>query len=408
MEATRIGLGHVVGAAVLAVSVAAASPVAFAQFGGHGGLNAGLSSRDLRQLEDILMLDDEQREVVHLLFEDFMQRMQEISRKQRAEREAHIKAMSAGVFDRDGRQGRMIEKANKMRLDLEGQFLGDVRVILSEEQAQQWPILERAIWRNQSVPLGYLSGERVDLTKLIPQVKLEEASLVSISPLLEQYEVDFDRVLAARYEGQTRVGAQIQKVWGSGDDDAINELFIRMRRFSVRVRDVNRRYAREIGGMLAGEEQARFNDAFKRASFPQVFRPGRAQRVLDLVLAYEDLSGEQRSIVEGIGEGFSRDMSNLNEQHIAVAEKLETSMNSREWGRYLAAGDRGNRGGDREQTPLEKVVQKKRELDSRIIERIQRLLSEAQAERLEDQLNEIRQREREQRGDRGRQFRRDR
>ncbi|MCH7899188.1 MAG: hypothetical protein IIC62_07565, partial [Proteobacteria bacterium] len=40
------------------------------------------------------MLDDEQREVVLLLFEDFRKETQEISRKQRAEQDRHRKRLA--------------------------------------------------------------------------------------------------------------------------------------------------------------------------------------------------------------------------------------------------------------------------------------------------------------------------
>ena len=395
--------------AVLAVSLAAVTPSVHAQFGGFGGQGANINSRDLRQYGDILGLDDEQREVVQILFEDFMQGSQEITSKQRSEREALIEAVRSG--DGDWSQMRTLgELANKKREDLQEQFLGDVRVILSEDQAQQWPSLERAIRRNQSLRRGFLSGERVDLTQIVVQVELEESSLAEVNVSLGQYEIDLDRAIVARNEAQTRAMGQVRDLFGSGDPSAIEDLFDKQRKLSVRVRDVNRRYAREIEGMLTADDKARFADAFKRASFPQVFRDGRGQRVLDLVLAYEDLGDEQRVTIEEIGESFGRDTLRLNEQHIAVIEDSEMSVSvmdmfrqrgGRQGGRDGNRGGFGNRGrggdSDREPTPQEEVVQKKRDLDAKTIESIERALNEGQAATLEDQLAKIRDQEREER-----------
>jgi Heavy-metal resistance len=400
---------RVVASTVAAVSLVVLAPSASAQFGGFGGQNTGLNSRDMSQYGDILALDDEQRDVVQILFEEFMQETQEITSKMRAQMESAREEMRSGGGDFTQFRT-MAEEAGKKRADLQERFLGDVRVILSEEQAQRWPRLERAIRRNQSLRRGFLSGERVDLTKVLPQIDLVETSLDQVNASLAQYEVDLDRAIVARDEAQTRAMGQVREIFQSGDDGALDDLFDKQRKLSVRVRDVNRRYAREIEGMLGSDEKAAFSEAFRRASFPQVFRTGRGQRVVELVLAYEDLNDEQRTRIEGIAESFGRDRSKLNERHIAAIEDSEMSMSVRDMFRQRGRQGGNRRGGEREATPQDEVAQKKRDLDAKTIESIQRVLGEGQASRLEDQLNKIREQEREQRrgnNDGGR-FRRDR
>lgn len=396
---------------ILAVSIGAVAPAAAAQFGGggFGGQGSTISSRDLRQYGDILELDDEQREVVQILFEDFMQETQDITAKVRTQMEAAREDMRSGGGDFTVFRS-ITEDSNKKREDLQKQFLGDVRVMLSEDQVEHWPRLERAIRRNQSMRRGFMSGERVDLTKVVEQVELDESSLAQVNVALGQYEVDLDRAIVARDEAQTRAIGQAGEVFRSGDRGAIEDLFDKQRKLSVRVRDVNRRYAREIEGRLTEDEKARFSDAFKRASFPQVFRTGQGQRVLDLVLAYEDLGDEQRETIEEIGESFGHDSSKLNDQHIAAIEDSEMSMSVMDMFRQRG-GQQGRRGGnrggfgnrgrggdaDREQTPQEKVVEKKRDLDTKTVQSIERVLNEGQASTLEDQLAKIREQEREER-----------
>ena len=215
-----------------------------------------------------------------------------------------------------------------------------------------------------------------------------------VSPLLEQYEVDFDRALLARYEFVIGMRDKAQEVMQSGNSDEIQSAYRKMLKFSVRVRDVNRRFAREIEGQLAGEEQARFNDAFNRASFPEVFEPSRAQRALDLVLALEDLSSGQRSIVEEIAARFRRDTSILNDQHMAAIDEREDSMKWDEWGRDPAGTELKGQG-NREETPRDKVVRMKRELDAKVIASIERALEEGQVAELENRLVKVREQERE-------------
>ena len=415
---------------IAAACLGAVVPAAQAQFGGgFGGFgrSAGINSRNLEQYADILRLTEEQRDVVQILFEEYTQETQDLSQELRSQMEGMREAMRSGEGGGDFSGFRTVgEQFGKKRQALQDRLLGDVRIMLTEDQATHWPRLERAIRRNQSLRRGFLSGERVDLTRVIGQIDLSEEQLAEVSTVLDGYEVDLDRALVARDAAQTRAMEQAREVFRSGDAEAGEELFEKQRKMSARVRDLNRRYAREIEGLLADDHKARFQDAYKRSSFPQVYRPGRGQRVMELISAYEDLTEEQRDAIASIGETYEREVSNLNQQHAAAIEDSEMSMSVRDMfrmrgrgGRDQGGGGRGNRGdrgdrgdrggrGNRDAGPGAEFVQKKRELDAHTVETIQRLLSEAQAERLEDQLNEIRQREREQRGDRGRQFRRDR
>ncbi|MCH7790665.1 MAG: hypothetical protein IID31_00085 [Planctomycetes bacterium] len=417
-------------ALIAAACLGVFAPAAQAQFGGgFGGFggSAGINSRNLEQYAEILRLTEEQRDVVQILFEEYMQETQDLSQERRSQMESMREAMRSGGGGGDFSRFRTVgEQFGKKRQALQDRLLGDVRVMLTEDQATQWPRLERAIRRDQSLRRGFLSGERVDLTRVVGQVDLSEEQLAEVETVLERYEVDLDRALVARDAAQTRAMEQAREVFRSGDAEAGEELFEKQRKMSARVRDLNRRYAREIEGLLADDHKARFQDSYKRSSFPQVYRPGRGQRVMELISAYEDLTEEQRDAIASIRETYERDVSKVNQQHAAAIEESEMSMTVRDMfrmrgrgGRDQGGGGRGNRGdrgdrgdrggrGNRDAGPGAEFVQKKRELDAHTVETIQRLLSEAQAERLEDQLNEIRQREREQRGDRGRQFRRDR
>ena len=405
-------------AIIAAACIGAVAPAAQAQFGaGMGGFggSAGINSRNLDQYSEILRLTEEQRDVVQILFEVYMQETQDLSQELRSQMEAMRDAMRSGEGGGDFSRFRTVgEQFGQKRQQLQDRLLGDVRIMLTEDQATQWPRLERAIRRDQSLRRGFLSGERVDLTRVIGQVDLTEEQLAEVATVLEGYEVDLDRALVARDEAQTRAMERAREVFRSGDAEAGEELFEKQRKMSARVRDVNRRYAREIEGLLAGDLRARFQDSYKRASFPQVYRPGRGQRVMELITAYEDLTEDQRDAIASIRETHERDAGRLNEQHAAAIEESEMSMSVRDMFRARGRGGRDQRGGgrggrgDRDSGPGAEFVQKKRELDTHTVENIQRLLSESQAEKLENQLNEIRQREREQRGDRGRQFRRDR
>ena len=380
-------------ALIAAACLGAVAPAAQAQFGGgFGGFggSASINSRDLTQYTEILRLTEDQTDVVQILFEEYTQETRDLSQELRSQMESMREAMRSGEGGGDFSRFRTVgEQFGQRRQALQDRLLGDVRVMLTEDQSTQWPRLERAIRRNQSLRRGFLSGERVDLTRVIGQVELSDEQLAQVGTVLDGYEVDLDRALVARDEAQTRAMEQAREVFRSGDTDAGEELFEKQRKMSARVRDVNRRYAREIEGLLAGDHKARFQDAYKRSSFPQVYRPGRGQRVMELITAYEDLTEEQRDSIASIRETYERDVSRVNEQHAAAIEESEMSMTVRDMfrmrgrgGRGQTGGGRGNRGdrgdrgdrggrGDRDAGPGAEFVQKKRELDAHTVESIQ-------------------------------------
>ena len=390
-------------------------------FGFGGGQQQAISSADIERYSQMLDLTGEQRDVVDLLFANYEEEYEASMRALRDE----MQSMREGGGGFEGMRERMSELTQSRR-KLQEAMLGDIRSILNAAQEPAWPRVERAVRRTQGLRQGTLSGERVDIVRVVDDLELDAAGINRIDSILIEYEMAIDSAIARR--DKEREGLR-DRARDSGDPQAA---FEQMRAASERVRDVNRRFARQIESSLEGDSGARFAQSFQRASYPQVYGRGRGQRALEATLGFEDLTPEQRSAIESIKADHTLDTSALNEKHVAVIDEAERSgtLGNRRRGRD-AAGDPGRRGGGgdrearqgrrpgqgegdrpgqgrrpgqgegdrpsrgfggRDSGPGAEIAQQKRELDTKTLQRVRDILNESQAGRLDELLRAARER----------------
>ena len=156
----------------------------------------------------------------------------------------------------------------------------------------------------------------------------------------------------------------------AGDMDALQALMDKGREASDRVREVNRRYARQIEPMLPEGARPGFGEAVNRASFPEVYRPTHARRVLDAAVALDGLDENQAASVRAIAEGYARDLAAANREMAAAIEEREKTMDARQ----LMRGGRGRGRGD----GMEALYEARRALEESTLESLRKVLTEEQ------------------------------
>jgi len=391
----RNGLGRLIVVCAAAVGAVAISP-AQAQFGGGGrqGMAAALNSRDLGRYADILGLDPEQREVVEVLFEGYMDEFQAGIQEFRDEMNAIREEMrdERGGPERWQAMGELMETFREKGERLQSTMLGDMRAILTTEEEEHWPRVERAIRRDQTLRRGFLSGERVDVVRLVDRLELGESEEAELDSVLIQYEIELDKALEARNDMQEDAMEDIRELFQSGDEEKMQDMMDKGRKASARVRDVNKRYFRQIESMLAGDARYQFEEAYKQAAFPQVYRGQRGGRVLESVGNFDDLTEDQQRTLTAIRNDYEREIGAINTEHAKAIEENEMTMTVRDFFRR----GRGDRGGDR--GPGSEFNDRKRELDDKTLESVKQILSAEQVERMEARIRELRDQEREDRG----------
>jgi hypothetical protein len=345
--------------------------------GGFGrGLEPGVSSRDLGQIEKILAMGDEQTELLHVLHEGYQEQFRARAEAVRQKmREAREKAQETGDWSvmRDLRED--FESFADEREAMDSAFMSDVRAILTADQEGRWPKVEMAMHRSQHLGRGLIRGERVDLVAVLDGLEIEDASVrEQITPIVDRYEIELDRQLMKRVEVYEDGFRRMGELRRDGDMEGLQELMDKGRDASLRVRDVNERFARQLAGALPGDLGARFDAAVKREAYPDVYRPGHARLSLDAARGFSDLTEDQSARVAALASSFDRDMG-------AVNEKLVDALRTEEEDATIETMFRRGRGGDRD-GPVAEIRRAKRTLDREFVDKLKEILSEDQVERL--------------------------
>lgn len=350
------------------------------------GPGTPISGKSLERYGELLALDDAQNDEAKALFEGYAAQFRVASEAMRkGMREAQAEFSDSEDFQAFNKlmrktMGEFGEAGDR----LEKEFFSDLRQLLSAEQDKAWPRLERLRRRETGLRFGTLSGDRVDLTDVVHQLKVEVGAIDGLADALEQYEVDLDRALSER--------AKLMEEQRSDDDDEGDAIMIHdpaqmqerlqaMREVGMRIREVNQRHSRLIQAMLPEADSARLAQEFRRRAFPQVHRKTHAQRVLAAAAGFEDLTPEQKRALEEIREGYEREASAANDRWMDEIAKDEESG---EGGAIMLGGGQVMRmsfGGE-EEGPLADARKARREVDRKLRDRVEGLLTPTQKERL--------------------------
>ncbi len=352
-------------------------------FGGGGGMNLQptLSSRDLDRAVKMLALDKDQEDAVKALLESYQQsyrdKAQPVRDRMDKAREEFRETRDPSVWTEVRAE---TEKFRPVGEQLTQTFMNDMKSVLNEQQAAKFPSFERALRRNQTMNRGLMSGERVDLIALLEKQEIPEQTRAEIAPMLESYEIDLDRELQARTklweELMPKMGELMPQLFGgAGASKELQDIMDKGRDAGMRVRDVNRRYARQISGVLPEGARAAFDTEFEKQSYPMAFRDTRISRQLTAVQGFADLSAEQKDSIAQLGEAFNKESESLTRQLIEATDKMESTVTADQLMTMFRPG--GN-----DDSPVGQINRKRRDLNRTTQEKLEAILTPEQVKRL--------------------------
>jgi Spy/CpxP family protein refolding chaperone len=372
-------------------------------FGGGGGMfgggrntfEASITSRSLEDYSKLLSLSDDQKSAAKALLEGYQQSFATMAGEARDKMQEMRDAMRAEMADNGPNPesfrkiGAEFDKFRKSREELDQGFFNDLKAVLTPQQADKWPAVERMHRREQSVPRGVLSGERVDLIRIVEDLKLSDDAMKPVSPILDEYSAELDRELATRntaYDAaQTKMREMFQAGPGGGgapDADA-EKVFNDGRTAGMRVRDVNRRFARQVEGVLPEPSRPAFDEAVKKASFPLVYRDTYGSRALAAATEISGLDESQKTTIQTIKESYSRDLTAINKELEAASEKRESSMKVQDFmgGRFGGRGGGGG-GGFMSDPDIAKLTERRNDLQDATLDKLKNVLTPEQFDAL--------------------------
>ena len=365
---------------------------------GGGGMGGGMrdmmsepsmNSDQLERYSTMLTLSDDQKQAAGLLHDGYEAEIRQLQDDVRSQMESiRDRARESGDPSVWQELREPMTKARESRKMLDETLTSDLKSLLTEEQAANWPAVERAMRRDQTIRRGLLSGERIDLIKMVDDLKLADEAKLPLTEVLGRYEEDLDRELVKRALATDSAMSQMDIL--REDPAKAQTVLEEVRGAAVRVRNVNRRYARQISDLLPTDQKKQFDTDFQKASFPDVYRETQATRGMTAAMSFDDLTEEQRTKITTIQEKYVKDVAAMTDRMTKAIEDNEMTMTADRlmggFGRGGFGGGRGQGGGQggggEDETPLAKVRTERRDLDRAANEALREALTEEQIERL--------------------------
>jgi Spy/CpxP family protein refolding chaperone len=362
------------------------------RFGGMGGMmeTPQVSRRDVEAMCEKLGLSDDQRESATALWEGYDQEVRLMRDEARAAREKAFESMRENGPEADAFQKMADEQATARakRLQLDQALLTDMQSTLTPQQQPAWENAVRGMKRQQALRQGILSGEQADIGRLVDELKLADSERKELAPVLEQYELDLDRELTARDAVMGNAGFNPGAL---RDPDAREEMLDKLeqrRSASEKVRDVNDRYSRQVSSLLPESRRSEFDNAYKHAKFPQVYRRSSTGEALDAAAQFDDLTSEQRDSVNALTERYQTRLGEINPRYEKAFVEVEKNFNIRQ---MFTRGEGEPGGGPNPIEPVRSAREERQELDESTARELRTILTPEQAERLpEPEQREIR------------------
>lgn len=349
-----------------------------------------LNERDLESALIGLNLTEDQREAVTALVDGYQEQAEQVAQQSRQARQSAMEAMRDGGPEAAAEAWqKTAEDQKKWRTErekLDASLLSDVQAILMPEQTSKWESVRRQIVRSQSMRQGLLAGERVDVLVLVNKLELTEQDREQLRPVLEQYELDIEREIAARDRVTNEAVSSFEPAQ-LFDPEKREDLTKRMearREASEKVREVNSRFAKQVAALLPEASRVQFDRAYKEASFPDVYRTTQAGRALTAAEGFGDLTADQRLAIADLYDSYTQQVERLRprlEEATLEAEKNFSIANALS-GMGPGQRMRGAEGRNNQPDPQRELRQERRELDDKALADLKKILSVEQAARL--------------------------
>lgn len=319
------------------------------------------------------------------------ERMEKLSQEIQAEREKS--GANAEMRESIGRMIDIVERWKAQRTRMRDDFVAGLRATLNETQAADWQAFDRFMRRERSLPHGAISGESVNLLKIVDDANLSDEIMASIEPILIRYEMELDAALRSRDAHLDQSEIRFLRAAQSFNQREVEELARRSAEMHRMVRDVNDRYRMELVAALPEELRKPVERAALVAGYDRVYRPTQVERAFEVALGLEDLSPEVRPVIEGLQSQFNAEIASLNERILMQIQRQEpqdvvedaTRMMSVLNGQFPMGGMGGDpfgRGRGQSAGPLEEMMSKRGDLSNAYMRRLRDALTPEQQAKL--------------------------
>ncbi len=350
-----------------------------------------ISERDLKIISRVLELPADSQQALQALYDGYAGTLSSEGRA--------VKEFLAGEIERAealqdstllSAASARVAKWNERSEQVKKAFLEDLKSLLSQEEEARWPLAEREIRRFKLLPQGILSGEDVDLVRLVDEVGVAETP--ELSAMLIRYREELDRSLLARkalldeqkpaYEGARKAGdvARTLAIWED------------VHKARLSVQGVNDRYARLLLGQMPDSAREPFEQKYFALCYRAVCKETRAETYLKDALALKSLSPEQRQQLVTIDQQYQKRRATMLKGLAAGwrdYEELARPGSDSERSEGVRSGKRYNGAWLPESHPLVKGRKDRYEADKELRTQVDQVLSREQRDEVPTRLTDV-------------------
>ncbi|MBC7772530.1 MAG: hypothetical protein H7210_08565 [Pyrinomonadaceae bacterium] len=344
-----------------------------------GGMaTPSVNARQLKQYGEILGLSPEQKKAAEELLAsyeaEFLASVTRLTELQKSMQDEFAQTGDLSVIQ--DVMGDAMKKFRKKIDKVDRGLIDDLKSLLTDSQRELWPLVERVHRRKTTINWGSLSGESVDLVDIAQGLRLDAAQMANLKEVLDQYASDLDRELV----GRNKIVEEQVATWLEGmmnpDMEKIQSQAKELRDASVRILEINKRFARQIEGQLPLEAQIEFKDRVKQSSFPSIYRKSYALRTIEAADKLEGLDPAAKEGVKNLKEQYLREVVSANDGWAAAISEHELSQDgmqamAMQFGRQMPED-------------IKKAKEVRDALDEKTVEAVKALLTDEQKASLPD------------------------
>ena len=330
--------------AAITVCVGLSAQPAQAQLGLQAGFVEAFQpdymNRDITLFVDFLILEDWQVPTVETLMQDYSDDFKVGCDGLRDE----MKGMKDQIINA-GDQGAMgvimlpINKWIQEKARLKQRFVENLRSVLSDEQQERWPKLERAMRREKELPRGLLSGESVDLRQVSRECEVPPDFMLAAKEALDEYELGLDAALVARstqlLASQDKIKeALVAQDYARGLKEL--ELIVATR---VALRDLQDSSREKIATAYGDPWGPIFQAKALAAAFPAAYRPSPMIPYFAAALELSGLSPEQIAQLNALQVEYVKFYEDWRMRLVTLYRTEEPKKQTEETRRKLTQGN---------------------------------------------------------------------
>lgn len=206
---------------------------------------------------------------------------------------------------------------------IRGELLDGLNSVLNEEQIERLALLERSRRRERYLSQGLLSGESVDVWKILRKLSLDPETTSSLQPMMTGFEIRLDEVLLRRRDIMDRGVPELFRALHSDDVSRCIGLFDQELESRKNVRASIDDIARQIAAQLPAGKSDIFIDDVLREGYPRLYQPTRTHRLLDRAANLRNLGAETTTSVQQLRGLYLIELNDITDELYQLLQVIE-------------------------------------------------------------------------------------